>query len=237
MVGACLALEHVRRAYGRGAACVQAVREASFTVRPGELVAVVGPSGSGKSTLLAIVGGLLRPDAGRVWIVGTDVYAAGEARRAALRATALGFVFQGFNLLRALTARENVAVPLALHGLGRAAARARAEASLAEVGIAGRAGALPRDLSGGEQQRVAIARALCTDPALILADEPTANLDAANGALVIDILRRHVRERGAAAVVVTHDHRVLPHVDRVLRMDDGLVREEGDHAGLRAAAR
>jgi len=231
-----LTLEHVRRAYGHGAACVHAVRDASFVVAPGELVAIVGPSGSGKSTLLAIMGGLLRPDAGHVRLAGTDLYAVGEARRTAIRAAAIGFVFQSFNLLRALSARENVAVSLALHGQGRSAARRSAEAALAEVGLRGRADALPRDLSGGEQQRVAVARALCTNPALILADEPTANLDAANGALVIDILHHHVRRREAAAVVVTHDHRVLPHVDRVLCMEDGAVSQEEGHAGLDVAA-
>ena len=201
------------------------MREATLSVRPGEAVAIMGPSGSGKSTLLCIMGGLLRPDSGDVRVNGVALEGLGPRRLAEMRSRTIGFVFQRFNLLRALSASENVEVSLRLTGCGRRRARAAAERFLASLGLAERARSLPRDLSGGEQQRVAIARALVTSPTLILADEPTANLDSRNGRAVIDMLSAHVRSHRAAAVIVTHDLRVATAVDRQLLMEDGVVKE------------
>ncbi len=224
-----LALEGVSRRFGEGATIVHAVRSATLAVTPGEVVAIMGPSGSGKSTLLSIMGGLLAPDGGAAAIAGQDLAALSPAALARLRRTRLGFVFQKFNLLRALTALENVELSLVLSGIAASAARARAADALGEVGLTPRSHALPRDLSGGEQQRVAIARALAPAPALILADEPTGALDSVSGRLVIDLICTHVHKRGAAAVIVTHDHRIRAAVDRILWMEDGVL-SEGIHA-------
>jgi putative ABC transport system ATP-binding protein len=223
-----LVLTDVRRRFGEGATAVDAVRAATLAVAPGEVVAIMGPSGSGKSTLLSMMGGLLAPDAGIATIAGQDLRGLSSGALAQLRRTRLGFVFQKFNLLRALTGRENVEIGLLLAGVAPAEARVRAEEALAEVGLERRAHALPRDLSGGEQQRVAVARALAPAPALILADEPTGALDSASGRLVIDLICTHVHQRGAAAVIVTHDHRVSAVVDRVLWMEDGLLSERSN---------
>lgn len=231
-----LTLEGVSRRFGRGRAAVQAVREATLRVFGGELLAVMGPSGSGKSTLLCLMAGLLRPDRGEVAIAGQPLAALSDEGRARLRRYRVGFVFQNFNLLRALSALENVELGLSLTGFSRGETRRRAERQLQEVGLAERSHALPRDLSGGEQQRVALARALVTEPALVFADEPTGNLDAANGRRVMELLRAHVRRFGAAAVVVTHDHRVAQAVDRRLWMEDGVISEFDDEDGVAPAS-
>jgi putative ABC transport system ATP-binding protein len=231
---ATLVLTSVSRRFGEGSRAVDAVRDATITVTAGEVVAIMGPSGSGKTTVLSIMGGLLTPDAGEVTIAGRNLAALSGPARATLRRTQLGFVFQKFNLLRALTALENVQIGLQLAGLAPAAARVRAAEALAEVGLAKRAHALPRDLSGGEQQRVAVARALAPSPAVVLADEPTGALDSASGRLVIDLICTHAHRHGAAAVIVTHDHRVRAAVDRVLWMEDGAL-SENVHEDTRAA--
>jgi putative ABC transport system ATP-binding protein len=225
-----LALARVHRSFGHGPTAVRAVKDATLAVRPGEVVAIMGPSGSGKSTLLSIMGGLLTPDGGEVTVAGEPLGPLPPEARARLRRRAIGFVFQKFNLLRALSALENVALGLHLAGVTGAAGRERAARALANVGLAARAHALPRDLSGGEQQRVAVARALAPEPVLILADEPTGSLDSANGRLVVDLLRAHVHAHDAAAVVVTHDHRLRSAVDRVLWMEDGVLDAGADHA-------
>jgi putative ABC transport system ATP-binding protein len=226
-----LLLDAVSRRFGEGQAAVLAVRDATLAVGAGEVVAVMGPSGSGKSTLLSIMGGLLAPDSGTVVVGGAALGGLSAAASARLRRTRIGFVFQRFNLLRALSAQENVEVGLRLAGAGRAEARERAARALAEVGLSARAGALPRDLSGGEQQRVAVARALAPGPRLLLADEPTGNLDSANGRIVIALVCAHVRRHGAAAVIVTHDARVGAAVDRRLWMEDGFVRPHSHDDG------
>ena len=177
-------------------------------------------------------GGLLEPDAGDVRIDGRSLGRLSRAERCALRREQVGFVFQRFNLMRALTAIENVALALDLAGIRTADALRRAGDALAAVGLAHRARALPRDLSGGEQQRVAVARALAPYPGLVLADEPTGNLDSESGRAVIDLVCEHVRRRDAAAVVVTHDHRILDAVDRRLWMQDGHLKE-ANHADER----
>jgi putative ABC transport system ATP-binding protein len=197
------------------------VSGATFEVAAGESVAVVGASGSGKSTLLGLLAGLDVPSSGRVWIDGEDLFAQDEDGRARLRGRLVGFVFQSFQLLPALTALENVMLPLELAGL--ADASARASAVLGQVGLADRLGHYPRQLSGGEQQRVAVARAFATEPKLLFADEPTGNLDSATGAQVIELLFRMNREHGTTLVLVTHDVALADRCDRRISISAGVV--------------
>jgi putative ABC transport system ATP-binding protein len=193
--------------------------DVSLRVAAGETVAVVGASGAGKSTLLALLAGLDEPSAGAVFLEGTELSALDEDGRAEARARHVGFVFQSFHLVPSLTALENVMLPLEL--AGRSDARAAAREVLAEVGLAGRLGHYPRQLSGGEQQRVAIARAFVTRPAVLFADEPTGNLDTATGARVIQLLFDLNRATGTTLVLVTHDRAIAERCDRVIAMDAG----------------
>ncbi|TPG12768.1 ABC transporter ATP-binding protein [Sphingomonas oligophenolica] len=209
--------------YGRGEASVAALRGVDLDVARGEVVMLMGPSGCGKTTLLSIIAALLDADAGRCAIGGTDTAGMTRTARATLRAAKLGFVFQAFNLLPALTARENASVPLLLAGVARRAAEAAAENALAEVGLADRRDYFPRQLSGGQQQRVAIARAIVHPPDLLLCDEPTSALDHDAGHQVMAVLTSRVRSLGAALLVVTHDPRIAPFADRVIRMEDGAI--------------
>ncbi len=197
------------------------VRGATFQVAAGESVAIVGASGSGKSTLLGLLAGLDVPTAGRVWIDGEELFAQDEDGRARLRGRLVGFVFQSFQLLPALTALENVMLPLELAGL--ADASGRASRVLGQVGLADRLGHYPRQLSGGEQQRVAVARAFATEPKLLFADEPTGNLDSATGAQVIELLFDMNRERGTTLVLVTHDEALAQRCDRRIAISAGVV--------------
>jgi putative ABC transport system ATP-binding protein len=200
------------------------VKDAAFTVRSGEAVAILGASGSGKSTLLGLLAGLDVPSAGRVWIGGEDLFALDEDGRARLRGQAVGFVFQSFQLLPALTALENVMLPLELRGGTDAASRARDV--LGRVGLAERLGHYPRQLSGGEQQRVAVARAFVTAPRLLFADEPTGNLDSATGEHIIDLLFEMNRERGTTLVLVTHDAELAKRCDRRIHISAGAITHE-----------
>jgi putative ABC transport system ATP-binding protein len=195
------------------------LQDISFDVRVGEAVAIVGASGSGKSTLLGLMAGLDTPTEGAVHIDGHDLFSLDEDGRAALRARMLGFVFQSFQLLSAMTALENVMLPLEL--AGATGARSAARAILERVGLGQRLSHYPRQLSGGEQQRVAIARAFVSQPALLLADEPTGNLDAATGRQVIDLMFELNRERSATLLLVTHDETLSQRCDRVLRLAAG----------------
>jgi len=197
------------------------VRDVSLEIVAGELVAIVGPSGAGKSTLLALLAGLDTPTSGRVWLAGQDLTALDEDGRARLRAERVGFVFQAFHLVPALTALENVSLPLEL--AGRADARRLATATLDRVGLSARTGHYPRQLSGGEQQRVALARAFVTRPAVLFADEPTGNLDATNGTRVCDLLFELNRDLHTTIVLVTHDHALAGRCTRALHMDDGRI--------------
>jgi len=197
------------------------LHEISFQVMAGEAVAVVGASGSGKSTLLGLLAGLDVPTRGRVLVDGRDLFALDEDGRAALRGARLGFVFQSFQLLPALTALENVMLPLEL--AGRAGARADAEQMLRRVGLAERFAHYPKHLSGGEQQRVAIARAFAARPALLLADEPTGNLDAATGEAIIDLMFSINAEQGTTLVLVTHDDAIARRCGRVLKLHGGVL--------------
>ena len=221
-----LELQSVSKVYGRGYAAVKAVSGVDLSVKPGEIVLIMGPSGSGKTTLLSIAGLLLRPSEGRIWMNGKDVTQFGERRLPALRLHNVGFVFQAYNLLGALTARENVEVVMNMAGINGRAAFARATELLAMLGLEHRINHLPADLSGGEKQRVALARALANDPPLILADEPTGNLDSKTGREVMELLCCGLgRDRGRAIVIVTHDHRLRDIADRVLWLEDGRLSE------------
>ena len=217
-----LELRHVSRVYGNGAAEVSALLEVNLSVEPGQLVAVMGPSGSGKSTLLAIAGTLEEPSSGEVLVGGRLVSGASADERARLRRRAIGYVFQDFNLLPGLTATENVAFALQLDGVLAGRARAVADRALSGLGLADRAGHFPEQLSGGERQRVAIARALVGRRRLLLADEPSGALDAANGEMVMHVIRAACRQ-GVAAVVVTHDAQLASWADRVVLVRDGRV--------------
>jgi putative ABC transport system ATP-binding protein len=220
-VGASVVVDRVRKTFEGGQ--VAALREISFTVEPGELVALTGASGSGKSTLLNLVGALDRPDAGSIAVAGQRLDALDDPSE--YRAATIGFVFQRHDLLPTLTAAENVQVPM----FGRRPRRereARSRALLAEVGLAARADARPGVLSGGERQRVAIARALANEPRLLLADEPTAALDADTGAQVLDLLEQLREQHGMTILLVTNDDDVAARADRALRLRDGVIRAE-----------
>ncbi len=214
-------VEHLSRSYGSGDATVHAVSDVSLAIPRGSLVALVGRSGSGKTTLLNCIGGLDEPSSGRVLVDGVDVTALSERERTGLRRDKLAFVFQTFGLLPALSAAENIGLPLRLRGT-RGAAREQRIAQLLElVGLAAHAEQRPGELSGGQQQRVAIARALANSPRLLIADEPTGQLDAETGASVMALLQRVVRAEGATAIISTHDATLHAMADSSLRLEDG----------------
>jgi putative ABC transport system ATP-binding protein len=220
-----LELVSVSRVHGAGPTEVHALRGVSFAAYAGELVAVMGPSGSGKSTLLTLAGGLDTPTSGLVRVEGTDLAGLGQRGRAAMRRTSIGYVFQDFNLIPALTAIENVALPRELDGQGTRAARSAARTALDEVGIADLASRFPDEMSGGQQQRVAIARAIVGERRLVLADEPTGALDSETGEEVLRLLRARC-DAGAAGVLVTHEARHAAWADRVVFLRDGVVVDE-----------
>ncbi|MFJ4204234.1 ABC transporter ATP-binding protein [Streptomyces sviceus] len=216
-------VEDIHRSFGEGAAAVHALRGVSFEVPRGELVALKGRSGSGKTTLLNIVGGLDRPDRGRVELDGVDIAGLDEDGLLALRRDRIGFVFQSFGLIPILTAAENVGVPMRLRRADARAREERVELLLALVGLADHAKQRPGELSGGQQQRVAIARALANEPSLLVADEPTGQLDAETGHAVMELLRAVVRSENVTALVATHDATLLDLADRVLELGDGEI--------------
>ena len=215
--------DDVRRSYPLDGVAVEALRGVSLRIDQGEYVAVVGPSGSGKSTLMHLMGCLDRPTSGVLRVGGRDVATLHDGELAELRNRTIGFVFQSFQLLGRTSAMDNVALPLVYRGVRRAERRERAEAALRAVGLGHRLEHRPSQLSGGEQQRVAIARALVGEPRLLLADEPTGNLDTGSGAEVMRLLSDLVRDRGVAVVVVTHDHEVAALADRRVHVRDGLL--------------
>ena len=217
-----LSFAAVGRVYRSGDTTVRALDDVFLEVAAGELVAVMGPSGSGKSTLLAIGGGLDTPTAGQVRVEGTSLYGLTPAALARLRRDRIGYVFQDFNLVSALTAAENVALPRELAGISARAAKDEAVAALAEVGLDDVADRFPDELSGGQQQRVAVARALIGERRLLLADEPTGALDSATGQSVLDLIRDRV-DAGAAGVMVTHEARFASWADRIVFLRDGRV--------------
>ena len=221
LAGEAVALGGVNLALGRGAARVHILKNIDLHIGRGEAVALLGPSGSGKSTLLMVMTGLERPDSGSVMVAGQDLLGLDEDRLARFRGKNIGIVFQAFHLIPTMTALENVAVPLELAGIRDA--DAIAERELAAVGLAQRARHYPAELSGGEQQRVALARALAPNPAIIVADEPTGNLDEATGRDIIELLFRGQAERGTTLVLVTHDSALAARCSRVLHMRSGHI--------------
>lgn len=223
---ASLAASGLTHAYGRGAARTAVLDRVSVQFWPGELSLVMGASGSGKSTLLAVLGGLLRPDAGRVRLGSASLWTLSSAALENLRYRQCAYIFQGFNLFPALTALEQVALPLRFGGEPRARAQARSEQALAEVGLSTRLHLRPAELSGGEKQRVAIARALVTEPAVLFADEPTSALDSANSERVIALLHDIARRHGTTVIAVTHDPRLTPHAERILQLRDGAIHQD-----------
>ena len=231
--GETLKIAHVTKRYGSGSTEITAVRDVSLSVSPGEIVLIMGPSGSGKTTLLSMLGALLKPTEGTVQLNGTIISALAENRLPEIRLRQFGFIFQDFNLLSALTTLENVAIVAELAGAKASTARQKAATLLTELGLGERLNFLPEKLSGGEKQRVAIARALVNDPALILADEPTANLDSKIGHEIMRLLRRIAKEHpakggragGRSVIIVSHDQRIKDIADRVLWLEDGEIKE------------
>ena len=221
-----LGVTGIAKIYGDDTLTVPAVREATFACHGGTVTAIMGPSGSGKTTLLSILGLLLKPTSGRVTVMGKDVTDLDERELPALRRTQIGFIFQSFNLFSSLTVAENVMVALQLQKVPKATAPGLARTALERVDLVKRADFYPRDLSGGEKQRVSIARAIAADAPIILADEPTANLDSKTGLKIIDLLYHLAEERRKTVVVVSHDLRLREHVNRILWMEDGVIHED-----------
>ncbi len=218
----------VERTYAKDTVPVHALRGVDFDVRRGEFVALIGPSGSGKTTLLNVIGGLDRPDAGRVMVDGEDLVGMSESRLTTLRLRKIGFVFQAFNLIPVLSARENVEFILQLQGVGARERRERADAVLQTLGLAETAERRPGELSGGQQQRVATARAVVTNPVLLLADEPSANLDSGTTEELLEMLRALNRQRGVTIVTATHDPAVMAYASRRVTLQDGRIVDDQD---------
>ncbi len=227
-----LRLEGVTRNYPLGKTVVHALRGIDLIVRKGEVLAVMGPSGSGKSTLLHILGALDTPDSGRALIDGTDLKRLSERQLTQLRGRRIGFVFQTFNLIATLSAQMNVELPMIFQGIPKGERAKRAHELLERVGLGDRVTHRPNELSGGERQRVAIARALANDPEIILADEPTGNLDSESGASILELLQRLSREDGKTVIIVTHDPEAASIADRIVRLRDGKVIEEKEVPGV-----
>ena len=216
-------LQDVWKVYKMGVVDVVALRDVSLRIYPGEFVAILGPSGSGKSTAMNMVGALDYPSKGKIFLEKRDINTLDESRLAQLRGKKIGFVFQQFNLLPTLTALENVELPMIFQGVPEHKRKQRARMLLQTVNLSHRVNNLPNQLSGGEQQRVAVARALANNPDLLLADEPTGNLDSKNGKAVIDFFRKLNKEQKKTIVMITHDQKLSRQADRIIRVKDGMV--------------
>jgi putative ABC transport system ATP-binding protein len=236
MTDAAVEARGIVKTLGQGAGQITALRGIDLALMPGELTLLMGPSGSGKTTLLSILGCILMPTKGSITIGGRATNDLDQEERAEVRRSHIGFIFQTYNLFPTLSAKENVQLVLDVRGTRWQKAQRIAANALAAVGIADKAGAFPRDLSGGEQQRVAIARAVAGSPSVILADEPTAALDGRNGQAVMSLLARIAKERQSAVLAVTHDPRTIPFADRIVRIEDGcIVGEERTHVQPRSS--
>jgi putative ABC transport system ATP-binding protein len=226
-------LQEVTKDYGQGQALTHALRGVNLIIETGEFTAMAGPSGSGKSTLLNIIGGLDRPTSGRVEVDGREIKDLSNTELGLLRRDRLGFIFQSYNLIPVLTALENAEYVLMLQGIPTAERRARVRQVLAEVGLEGLENRYPRQLSGGQQQRVAIARAIVSEPALVLADEPTANVDSKTGKALLDLMHRLNEEKGVTFFFSTHEEAVMKRARRLLQLEDGIIRNNGATADIR----
>jgi putative ABC transport system ATP-binding protein len=209
--------------FGTGSSQVKALRGIDLDVRQGELMMLVGPSGCGKTTLISIIAGILSKDEGNIHVLNTDYDKLKPTARVDFRGKNIGFIFQSYNLLPALTCAENVAIPLIINHVGRRQAMLKAKELLTELGLGDRTNDYPNHLSGGQQQRVAIARALVHEPGLLVCDEPTSALDHDTGMMIMDLMRRSVEKRGTTLLVVTHDNRIFEYADRIAHMDDGRI--------------
>ncbi len=226
---ALLDLQGVTKDYPLGSTIVNALRGLNLSIEKGEIVAIMGPSGSGKSTLMHILGALDAPTDGEARLEGQDLRSLSENELVTLRGRKVGFVFQTFNLIQTLTAQQNVELPMTFLGARRSARAERARALLAKVGLAERVGHRPSELSGGERQRVAIARALANDPEILLADEPTGNLDSETGATILRLLKQLCEDEGKTMILITHDPDAAAIADRIVRLRDGRVVQEAQH--------
>jgi len=232
-----VSLDHLHRIYHLEGEDIHAINDVTLDVWPRRMTAIVGRSGSGKTTLLNLIAGLDAPTEGTVWVLGRNLNQMSESERLELRLNKLGFIFQSFGLMPLLSARENVGVPLRMRGVSPEEREARVEEALAWVGLSDRASHRPYELSGGEQQRVAIARALAEDPELVLADEPTGQLDTRTGRRILELLRRLVEERGVTLLIVTHDPQVMAEADIVHEMSDGRLIESRIKEGIEVPVR
>ena len=220
-----LKVEHLSKIYGQGENEVRALDDVSFSVEKGQFVAIIGPSGSGKSTLLHILGGVDRPTSGKVWLEGQDVFAQNEEQLAIFRRRQVGLIYQFYNLIPVLDVTENITLPVLLDG--RKVNGERLQKLLETLNLTDRAHHLPNQLSGGQQQRVSIGRALMNAPAVVLADEPTGNLDSKNSQEIVELLKKSNREYGQTLIVITHDESIALQADRILAIEDGhIVRDE-----------
>ncbi len=220
-------LEDVRKDYGQGDVVVHALRGVSLEIDKGEMTAIAGPSGSGKSTLLNMISGLDKPSSGSIWVDGKDISSMSRSRLSRLRLERIGFVFQAYNLLPVLTAYENAEYVLLMRGVPASERKERVMAILRRVGLAGMENRFPRELSGGQQQRVAIARAIVSEPALVLADEPTANVDSKTASALLDLMAELNEEKGSTFLFSTHDRAVMKRAKRLIILKDGQILENG----------
>ncbi len=219
-----LRVEHLSKVYGKGETAVHALNDVSFSVQKGEFVAIIGPSGSGKSTLLHILGGVDKPSSGKVYVEGTDMYSLNNTQLAVFRRRQIGLIYQFYNLIPVLNVEENITLPLLLDGRKVDAAYLRE--LLNTLGLSQRVGHLPNELSGGQQQRVSIGRALINSPALVLADEPTGNLDSKSSAEIMNLLKLYNKKYSQTLVVITHDENIALQADRVISIEDGRIAKD-----------